>query len=76
MLKIVSKREMLQEETLQGPTVIVASTTIGHMKGEMIEEGMKEEETPDDRDDSYRPPKRPRNSRIEEEFDFNICLGR
>lgn len=48
MLDIVSKREMIQQETLQGPkTITVASTTTGHMKEEMIEEmkeGMKEEE--------------------------------
>lgn len=47
MLEIVPKREMFQEVTLQGPiTIIVASTTAGHMKEELIEEGMKEEEAP------------------------------
>jgi len=44
MLEIVPKREMLEEETLQGPkTITVSSTTTGHMTEEM-KEGMKEEE--------------------------------
>eukprot|EP00253_Pinus_taeda_P001147 PITA_01147 len=47
MLKIVPKGEILHEENLHGViTIIVASTTTFHMKEDIIEERIKEEEAP------------------------------
>ena len=42
MLKIALRREMLQKETVHGPTTIILATTTG---GHTIKEMMIEEET-------------------------------
>lgn len=66
MLEIVLKREMLQKETLRGPTtIIVASATPSYERRDDIRRNERRRVPPDDHEDSFHPPKRLRNSMYE-----------